>query len=85
MSEVHCHFCGETISVDEEIARWAEGIIKDVYEEWKSRFSRWEQGFKVFQGWVHMERPSVLIVPLNPGNPGGRGEESWAEDESRYS
>ena len=49
-----------------DITKWAEDLTEEVYNEWKTKYSFWEDGFKVFYSPVRY-RPELMIISLNPG------------------
>ena len=49
-----------------DITKWAEDLTEEVYNEWKTKYSFWEDGFKVFNSPVRY-RPELMIISLNPG------------------
>ena len=58
------------VLTDEErkvnLTPWAENLTKEVFLEWKTKYSFWKQGFKVFYGPL-MINPELMIISLNPG------------------
>lgn len=62
------------------LEKWAEDITRDVFLKWKSDYSFWKPGFKVFYSPVR-ERPHVMIISLNPG---GNGENFRSKDVVRF-
>ncbi len=64
----------------DNIDRWAQNLTKSVYSEWKSKYSFWKPGFKVFYGPVR-KNPKLMIVSYNPG---GNGKNFESEDLKRF-
>lgn len=60
--------------------KWAEGVTRDVFLKWKSDYSFWKPGFKVFYSPVRTN-PDGLIISLNPG---GNGENFRSADAVRF-
>jgi hypothetical protein len=48
------------------LTRWAEDLTEEVFLEWKTKYSFWEQGFKVFYSPL-LPAPELMIISLNPG------------------
>ena len=46
--------------------QWIENINRDVFHEWKSKYSSWKTGFKIFYGPVK-KNPKLMIISFNPG------------------
>lgn len=46
---------------------WARNLTKEVYEEWKSKYSDWKQGVKLFYGPIHRKNPKLMVLTYNPG------------------
>jgi len=59
---------------------WTNDIIKNVYKKWKTNYSFWESGFKIFYGPVK-PNPPLLIISYNPG---GDKQYFEMEDLHRY-
>lgn len=53
---------------EKELKDWAEGLLQEVYNEWKKY--DWPLGFGVFYGPVY-RNPELMIISLNPGSKGG--------------
>jgi hypothetical protein len=51
---------------NEDLNKWAAGLNRRVFSEWKTNYSDWELGFKTLYG-PPVPRPEVMIVSLNPG------------------
>lgn len=51
---------------NEELNEWAKKLNRAVYNEWKTNYSDWQYGFRIFFGPPKMN-PTVLIISLNPG------------------
>ena len=49
-----------------DITKWAEDLTEEVYNEWKTKYSFWKDGFEVFYSPVRY-RPELMIISLNPG------------------
>ena len=49
-----------------DLDKWAENLTKEVYDEWKTKYSYWNSGFRVFYSPIKY-KPSLLIISLNPG------------------
>lgn len=62
-----------------DLEPWAESIVQEVYETWKTKFSFWRQGVKIFYSPVR-KSPDVMIVGHNPGGD----ESSFAEDLKKF-
>ncbi len=58
---------------------WASELNHRVYDEWKTQFSSWKQGFKVLHG-PPLVRPSLMIISLNPGGDEG----NFAQDRNKF-
>lgn len=69
-----------------DLNKWAENLQKEVYETWKTKYSFWEFGFKVFYGPIKIN-PTVMIITHNPGEGVARflGEDKWRFDEGDFS
>ena len=63
-----------------DLDEWGEGLIEAVYEKWKSKYSFWKPGFKVFYSPVR-KHPRVMIISRNPG---GNEESFRREDLGRF-
>ncbi|MEX2192933.1 MAG: hypothetical protein WD717_06095 [Nitrosarchaeum sp.] len=63
-----------------EINQWAESLTKKVFDEWKNKFSFWNDGFKVFYSPVRLN-PKVMIISYNPG---GNRSSFESEDYNRF-
>jgi len=48
------------------LTQWAEDLTEEVFLEWKTKYSFWEQGFKVFYSPL-LPAPELMIISLNPG------------------
>jgi hypothetical protein len=48
------------------LTQWAEELTEEVFLEWKTKYSFWEQGFKVFYSPL-LPAPELMIISLNPG------------------
>ena len=59
---------------------WAGSLASSVYEKWKSDYSFWKPGFKIFYSPVR-KSPDVMIISLNPG---GNGENFRTKDIVRF-
>jgi hypothetical protein len=62
-----------------DLNEWAYELNKRVYNEWKTQFLDWKQGFKTLYGWP-LETPSLMVISLNPGGD----ESSFAKDRARF-
>jgi hypothetical protein len=49
-----------------DIRVWAENLTRDVFTEYKGKYSFWPQGFKVFYSPVRMN-PDLMIISYQPG------------------
>ena len=49
-----------------KLEKWSEELTKEVYNEWKTKYSFWKSGFKIFYSPVR-KNPKLLILSLNPG------------------
>ena len=49
-----------------KLEKWSEELTKEVYNEWKTKYSFWKPGFKIFYSPVR-KNPKLLILSLNPG------------------
>ena len=49
-----------------DLDKWAENLTKEVYDEWKTKYSYWDTGFRVFYSPIKY-KTSLLIISLNPG------------------
>lgn len=52
-----------------DICTWAEEITKEVFSEWKNKYSFWKPGFAVFYSPIK-EQSDLLILSYNPGGGG---------------
>lgn len=49
-----------------KLEKWSEELTKEVYNEWKTKYSFWKSGFKTFYSPVR-KNPKLLILSFNPG------------------
>lgn len=61
------------------LEKWAKDLVKEVYNEWKTKYSFWESGFKVFYSPIR-NNPKLLILSLNPGGD----KESFEENKKSF-
>ena len=62
-----------------DLNRWAENLQREVYNEWKTKYSFWKSGFKVFYSPAKMN-PQLMIISYQPGGDAS----SFEKDKRRF-
>ncbi len=58
------------------VTKWTENITKEIYSEYKNKYSFWKHGIKVFYSPVRLE-PDLMIISYQPGGT----EKNYIEEE----